>query len=48
MKASIQSKQTGAAWQRSYHEKYNTDNLHLVVAYLERQRSGAPVHDRDL
>ena len=48
MKTRIQSKQTGAAWQRSYREKYNTDNLHLVAAYLERQRSGAPVHEWDI
>jgi hypothetical protein len=45
MKARIHSGQTGAAWQRAYRQKYNADNLHLVAAYLERQRSGVPVHE---
>ena len=45
IKARIQSGQTGATWQRAYRQKYNADNLHLVAAYLERQRSGTPVHE---
>jgi len=45
IKARIHSGQTGSAWQRAYRQKYNADNLHLVAAYLERQRSGAPVHE---
>jgi hypothetical protein len=40
----ITSGQTGAAWQRAYRERHKTDCQHLVVAYLEQQRSGAPVH----
>jgi len=45
MKARVQSGQTGAAWQRAYRQKHNKDSLHLVAAYLERQRSGVPVHE---
>lgn len=45
LQSRIKSGQTGAAWQRSYREKYHSDGLHLVAAYLERQRSGAPVHE---
>jgi hypothetical protein len=48
MKTRIHSGQTGSVWQRAYREKYNTDNLHLVAAYLERQRSCAPVHEWDI
>jgi hypothetical protein len=45
MKARIHSGQTGAVWQRAYRQKYNKNSLHLVAAYLERQRSSAPVHE---
>lgn len=45
LESRIKSGQTGAAWQRAYREKHQSDNLHLVAAYLERQRSGAPVHE---
>lgn len=48
IKARVHSGQTGAAWQRAYRQKYKADNLHLVAAYLERQRSGAPVHEWDI
>jgi hypothetical protein len=48
MQARIHSGQTGAAWQRAYRQKYNKDSLHLVAAYLERQRSGAPVHEWEI
>lgn len=41
----IKCGQTGAAWQRAYRDKHQCDNLHLVAAYLERQRSNAPVHE---
>ena len=48
MQARIQTGQTGAVWQRTYRSKHRTDNFHLVAAYLERQRSGAPVHEWEL
>jgi hypothetical protein len=48
LRARIRSGQTGAAWQRAYRERHGTDNLHLVAAYLERQRSGAPVHEWEI
>lgn len=48
IEARVRSGQTGAVWQRRYREKHEADNLHLVAAYLERQRSGAPVHEWDL
>ncbi len=44
----IASGQTGAAWQRSYRKRHHADSLHLVVAYLEQQRCGAPVHQWDI
>ncbi|MBX3616535.1 glutamate--cysteine ligase [Nitrosomonas sp.] len=45
LESRIKCGQTGAVWQRCYREKYQADSLHLVAAYLERQRSGAPVHE---
>lgn len=48
MTARIMSGQTGAVWQRTYRNKHKAGNLHLVAAYLERQRSGAPVHEWEL
>lgn len=46
--ARIDSGQTGAAWLRNYREKHRTDTLHLVAAYLEKQRSGTPVHEWEI
>ncbi len=48
LQARIRSGQTGAAWQRAYREKHGPDNLRLVAAYLEGQRSGAPVHEWEI
>ena len=48
LEARIKSGQTGAAWQRAYRAKHQCDALHLVAAYLERQRSNAPVHEWEL
>ena len=45
LESRIKCGQTGAAWQRAYRKKHQCDGLHLVAAYLERQRSGAPVHE---
>jgi hypothetical protein len=45
LQSRIRSGQTGAAWQRAYREKHRAGNLELVAAYLEKQRSGAPVHE---
>jgi hypothetical protein len=44
----IRSGQTGSAWQRAYRERHQADNLNLVVAYLERQRSGVPAHQWEI
>lgn len=48
LESRIKCGQTGAAWQRAYREKHQCDALHLVAAYLERQRSSAPVHEWEL
>jgi hypothetical protein len=48
LQARVQSGQTGAAWQRAFREKHHADNLQLVAAYLERQRSGVPVHEWEI
>jgi len=46
--ARVKSGQTGAAWQRRWTERHGRDFLQLSAAYLERQRSAAPVHEWDL
>ena len=48
IQARIKTGQTGAAWQRAYLGKHRTDHYHLVAAYLEKQRSGMPVHEWEL
>ncbi|HCU53376.1 MAG TPA: glutamate--cysteine ligase [Gammaproteobacteria bacterium] len=45
LSARVRSGQTGAAWQRAYTERHGRDFLRLSAAYLEYQRSGAPVHE---
>jgi hypothetical protein len=35
----------GAAWQRAFVAKHGTDMRALIEAYVERQNSGAPVHE---
>lgn len=39
------SGQTGAAWQRSWMNKYNATAAELVLAYYEQQQNGRPVHE---
>ena len=41
----VLSGQNGAAWQRSYVEKYGKDMQALTLAYLHHQQSGKPVHE---
>lgn len=36
---------TGAAWQRAYASTHGRDMAELTLAYLERQKSGEPVHE---
>lgn len=48
IEARIRTGQTGAVWQRAYREKHGRCNVILIAAYLERQRSGAPVHEWDI
>ena len=38
----------GATWQRSFVAKYGNDMSALLKAYIERQHTGAPVHEWDL
>lgn len=40
--------QNGAAWQRAHVEKYGRDFMRLTADYLDRQRSGLPVHEWDV
>ena len=44
IEARVQTRQTGAAWQRKALEARGGDLYGLMAAYCERQRSGAPVH----
>jgi gamma-glutamyl:cysteine ligase YbdK (ATP-grasp superfamily) len=46
--ARIRSGQNGAAWQRAHAEKHGRDLPRMTADYLERQRSGRPVHQWDL
>lgn len=40
----VRSGQTGSAWQRAWVAKHGRDMPALTEAYVERQRSGRPVH----
>lgn len=42
--ARVRTRQNGAAWQRAWCARHGRDWLRLSAAYLEHQRSGAPVH----
>jgi gamma-glutamyl:cysteine ligase YbdK (ATP-grasp superfamily) len=44
IKARLQARRTGAAWQRAWVERHGPDMRVLTVAYLEQQASGLPVH----
>jgi hypothetical protein len=44
VEARAASGRTGAAWQRAFVERHGADFHALVLAYLERQESGRPVH----
>lgn len=48
LEARISSGQTGASWQRAYRRRHQADSLDLVAAYLEKQRSGMPVHQWEI
>ncbi|KAA3629612.1 MAG: glutamate--cysteine ligase [Proteobacteria bacterium] len=41
----VRSGRNGAAWQRAYVERHGPDMQALTYAYLQRQRSGRPVHE---
>ena len=40
----VERRQTGAHWMRAWLAKHGKDERALVLAYLERQTEGAPVH----
>lgn len=40
----VRTRQNGATWQRAWCARHGRDWLRLSAAYLEHQRSGAPVH----
>lgn len=44
----VQTGRNGAAWQRGFVDRHGHDPLRLTAAYLENQRSGAPVHEWEL
>lgn len=45
IEARVGSRQTGTAWQRAWIAAHGRDFRELCAAYLENQRSGAPVHE---
>ena len=45
---SLQSGQTGSAWQRAWVAKHGDDMAAMTAAYLKRQDGGQPVHEWDL
>ncbi len=46
--ARVKKSQTGSYWQRRFCEKYGTDMIQLTSAYMERQKTGIPVHLWDI
>jgi hypothetical protein len=44
----LEAKRTGAGWQRAWVAHHGADMPGLVAAYLDRQRSGRPVHEWDV
>ncbi|MFO1435646.1 MAG: glutamate-cysteine ligase family protein [Gammaproteobacteria bacterium] len=44
----VKSGQNGASWQRTFVDRHGKDMLQLTAAYLENQRSGAPVHEWEI
>ena len=40
----VETEQTGAHWMRAWQDKHGKDFSKLVIAYLQRQTEGAPVH----
>lgn len=48
IKARVAKGKTGAQWQRAFVRRHGHDMQRLTVAYLERQRSGLPVHEWSL
>jgi hypothetical protein len=45
IEARIASGQTGSRWQQAFVSRHGRDMQTLTLAYLERQRSGLPVHE---
>lgn len=43
--ARVASERTGADWQRRFLSRHGPDLTNLTLAYLDRQRSGRPVHE---
>lgn len=41
----VRSRVTGSEWQRTWIQKHGRDFQRMLAAYLENQRSGAPVHE---
>lgn len=48
VEARVQSALTGAAWQRAWVETNGRDFARLCEQYLQRQQSGAPVHEWEI
>jgi hypothetical protein len=48
LRARIRTKQNGSGWQRAYIDHHGRDFFKLTAAYLERQRSGMPVHEWEI
>lgn len=45
LRARVESRATGAAWQRGWVARHGRDFDNLVLAYAERQGTGRPVHE---
>jgi hypothetical protein len=41
----VRTRRTGSAWQCAFIERHGRDFQRMLAAYLEHQRSGAPVHE---
>ncbi len=48
LRGRVESGQNGAFWQKSFAARHGRDFFRLTAAYLERQRSGMPVHEWEI
>ncbi|HEY9210795.1 MAG TPA: glutamate-cysteine ligase family protein [Methylotenera sp.] len=48
LRSRVESRQTGAQWQRAFIKKYGSDFFNMTANYLHHQQSGNPVHEWEI